>query len=72
MTPLIWRILAAVVSLGVAGLALGAGEIIRWARNVSTSYGAGFLLIVGLMTLLALISIVRMPLSHAPARRRHR
>lgn len=70
MTPLMWRILAAVACLGVGALALGAGEIVRWARAMSTSYGAGFMVIVGLMTLLALISIVRMPLSHAPARRR--
>ena len=73
MSPLIWRILTALLAIGVvAGLAAVAGQVVRQAQQLSANFGGGFVLIVVLMTVLVLISIVRMPLTHASVRRRHR
>jgi hypothetical protein len=73
MSPKISRILSAVlVAVLAAGLIFGGGPILRQAQQLSASYGEGFVLIVILMTVLVLISIVRMPLTHASVRRRHR
>ena len=55
-----------------AGLGFGAGPALRWAQRLSSDYGGGFVVIVGLMTRLALISIFRMPLSHAQLTRHRR
>ncbi len=68
-----WRILAPVLAaVLVIGVVFGADPLLREVQQLSTTYGAGFVLIVALMTLLVLISIVRMPLTHANVRRRHR
>ncbi|HEY1425131.1 MAG TPA: hypothetical protein VGF50_00540 [Caulobacteraceae bacterium] len=55
-----------------AGLGFSAGPVLRWGRQLSDDYGDGFVVIVALMTMLVLISIVRMPLSHAHSTRRRR
>lgn len=73
MSSLIWRTLSALLGVGVAGgLGLGAGQIARQAQQLAATFGAGFVLIVALMAVLMLISIVRMPLSHAGQERRRR
>ena len=73
MSPLIGRILTILLGVGVAGgFGAGAGQLARQFDELSASYGVGSMLIVGLMMLLALISIVRMPLSHHAVRRHRR
>ena len=73
MSPLFSRILTALLALGIAGaFGFGAAQVFRQAQQLWATFGAGFVLMLGLMTLLVLISLVRMPLSHASARRRHR
>ena len=73
MSTQLWRILGILTAFAVVlGVVLGGGPMMRWAQSLSESYGGGFVVLAGLMTLLVLISIVRMPLSHANARRRHR
>jgi putative copper export protein len=68
-----WRILALVsAAVLVAGLLFGANPIIHEVQQLSTTYGDGFVVLVALMTVLVLISIVKMPLTHASVRRRHR
>ena len=68
-----WRILAPVLAIVLTvGAFFGAAPILRELQQLSTTYGDGFVVIVGLMTVLVLISIVRMPLTHASVRRRHR
>ena len=68
-----WRILAPFLAILLAvGVVFGAAPVLHVLQQLSTSYGAGFVLMVGLMTVLVLISIVRMPLTHASVRRRHR
>ena len=72
MSSKLSRILLILLAFAVAlGLVLGGGQVVQWAQSLSESYGVGFVVIVGLMTLLVLISIVRMPLSqaHRPHRR---
>ena len=74
MSSMYLRILIALAALALAaGLGFGAGPVLRWAQRLSSDYSGGFVVIVGLMTLLALISIFRMPLTAAGRpRRRHR
>lgn len=74
MSSMYLRILIASAALALAaGLGFGAGSVLRWAQRLSSDYSGGFVVIVGLMTLLALISIFRMPLAAAGRpRRRHR
>jgi len=68
-----WRILAPVLAaIVVAGVLFAANPILREVQQLAATYGGGFVLMVALMTVLVLISIVRMPLTHASARRRHR
>jgi hypothetical protein len=73
MSSLFLRIVTAVLALGAAGaFGFGAAQLFHQAQQLSATYGGGFVLIVALMTMLVLISIVRMPLTHANVRRRHR
>jgi len=68
-----WRVLAPLFAVVlVAGVIFGALPILHEVQHLSTTFGGGFVLMVGLMTVLVLISIVRMPLTHASVRRRHR
>jgi uncharacterized membrane protein len=68
-----WRILALVsAAVLIAGVLFGANPILREIQQLSTTYGGGFVLLIALMTVLVLISIVKMPLTHASVRRRHR
>ena len=46
------------------GLGCGIGVVARQTVQLSDAYGGSFLLIVAMMTLLVLISVVRMPLNH--------
>ena len=72
-SSLFLRIVTVALALGVAaGLAAVAGQVVRQAQQLSANFGGGFVLIVALMTVLVLISIARMPLTHASVRRRHR
>ena len=74
MSSFILKILALVLAFAAAGgLGWGIGMIARQTQQISATYGGGFVLIVAMMTLLVLISIARMPLSHhAQAHRPHR
>ena len=73
MSPMVLRSLTAVlVAVLAAGVLFGANPMLREIQQLSTTYGGGFVLLIALMTVLVLISIVKMPLTHASVRRRHR
>lgn len=73
MSSSIVRILTIVLAFAAAvGLGCGIGVVTRQTLQLSDTYGGGFLLIVAMMTLLVLISIARMPLSHHAQARRPR
>jgi hypothetical protein len=70
---MILRIVTAVLAAALgAGVVLAVRPIVREVQQLAATYGGGFVLLVVLMTVLVLISIVRMPLTHASVRRRHR
>jgi hypothetical protein len=73
MSSSILRFLTIVLAFATAvGFGCGIGVVARQAQQLSATYGGGFVLIVAMMTLLVLISIARMPLSHHAAGRRLR
>jgi hypothetical protein len=73
MSSVTWRIILTLAAFAAAvGFGCGIGLVARQTQALAATYGEGFTLIVGLMTLLLLISVARMPLSHASVRRRRR
>jgi hypothetical protein len=73
MSPLILRLSTTLFAfLAAGGFGWGVGVVARQAQQLSATFGGGFVLILVMMTLLVLISLARLPLSHAASRRRSR